>query len=335
MTKQDSLLIKGLAILMMLFLHLFNSIENCNLASPLIMIGDVPLIFYLTRACGPVPIFMFVSGLGLYISYKSSPQLFKKKNLKRLLKLYIHFWLILSIFLIIGHMFNPKLYPGSFIELVKNYSSIYYTYNSTYWFLAPYTLIALSSIYIFNIIDKMPYLLTLAIAYIINLCTSYIISRYGKLYLFDNVWAYTPILYFHLLFPFVLGVICVKTGFWGIIEILKTKVNGYFLWFILVLLILLRCMVASSAFHTFFVFFVIIFFVSAPKFGIIENLFVKLGNHSMNMWFIHAWLYSYLFKDFIYGFKFPILIFVALIICSFVTSIVINWILKPIIKYVK
>lgn len=335
MTKQDSLLIKGLAILMMLFLHLFNSIENCNLASPLIMIGDVPLIFYLTRACGPVPIFMFVSGLGLYISYKSSPQLFKKKNLKRLLKLYIHFWLILSIFLIIGHIFNPKLYPGSFIELVKNYSSIYYTYNSTYWFLAPYTLIALSSLYLFKIIDKMPNYLALAIAYIINLCTSYIISRYGKLYLFDNVWAYTPILYFHLLFPFVLGVICVKTDFWGIIGILKTKVKGYLLWFFLVLLTILRCLVATSAFHTIFVFFVIIIFVSAPKMRIIENIFIKLGKHSMNMWFIHAWLYSYLLKDFIYGFKFPIAIFGVLIILSFTISIVINWSLKPIVKYVK
>lgn len=335
MTKLDSLMIKGLAILMMLFLHLFNSIENCNLASPLIMVGDLPLIFYLTRACGPVPIFMFISGLGLYISYNSAPQLFKKKNLKRLLKLYIHFWLILSIFLLVGHILKPQLYPGSFIEIVKNYSAIYYTYNSTYWFLAPYTLIAFSSICLFKIIDKLPYYVPLILTFSVNLCTSYVISRNSIPYLIENEWCHTLVLYFHLLFPFVLGVICVKTKFWGIIEILKTKVNGYLLWLILILFTILRCLVATSAVHTFYIFFVIIIFVSAPKFGIIESLFVKLGKHSMNMWFIHAWIYSYLFKDFIYGFKLPILIFVALIIISFVTSYFINWILKPIIKYIK
>lgn len=56
----------------------------------------------------------------------------------------------------------------------------------------------------------------------------------------------------------------------------------------------------------------------------------SLGKHSMNMWMIHTWFCYYLFKPFIYGFKYPIVIFLVLIILSYLTSFVIEQAITPI-----
>lgn len=66
MTKDESLLMKGVAILLMLFLHLFNQMANIELCQNLVTIGGVPLVHILSRAASPVPFFVILSGYGLY-----------------------------------------------------------------------------------------------------------------------------------------------------------------------------------------------------------------------------------------------------------------------------
>lgn len=76
---QKSNQLKSIAILMMLSLHLFNRDYN-GLFEPLIFVGEMPLSYYISLfsdAC--VPIFAFVSGYGLYNSYKNSPSSYLKK----------------------------------------------------------------------------------------------------------------------------------------------------------------------------------------------------------------------------------------------------------------
>ena len=53
------------------------------------------------------------------------------------------------------------------------------------------------------------------------------------------------------------------------------------------------------------------------------------------MWMIHCWLCYYLFHDFIYGFKYPVIIFTVLVIISVVCSIIVNVICAPIKKMCK
>ena len=55
-----------------------------------------------------------------------------------------------------------------------------------------------------------------------------------------------------------------------------------------------------------------------------------LGKHSLNIWLIHTWLCYYLFKDLIYGLKYPILIFVATLLLSLLISIIVEIIYKKI-----
>lgn len=50
----------------------------------------------------------------------------------------------------------------------------------------------------------------------------------------------------------------------------------------------------------------------------------------MNMWMIHSWFCYYLFHGFIYSFSYPLLIFMVLTILSYLTSLIINIIIRPI-----
>jgi len=76
---------------MMLFLHLFNTLDYQNLFQP--------LVYYLSLfgdAC--VPIFAFVSGYGLYYKYSKSTATYSKDNVVRLKKLYLNYWIIILLF---------------------------------------------------------------------------------------------------------------------------------------------------------------------------------------------------------------------------------------------
>ena len=68
MSKEQSTIIKGVAILLMIFLHLFNH-DVTGDCTPLLYIGNTPFVTILTRACGPVPFFLIVSGYGLHYTY--------------------------------------------------------------------------------------------------------------------------------------------------------------------------------------------------------------------------------------------------------------------------
>ena len=89
MTREQTTILKGVAILMMLFLHLFNNPDIGNFCDPLIFLGGVPLVNIISRACNPVGIFLMLSGYGLSYTYFHSNLSFKGQS-RRLLKLYIH-----------------------------------------------------------------------------------------------------------------------------------------------------------------------------------------------------------------------------------------------------
>ena len=110
MSKQDTKFLKGLAILLMLFLHLFNHEDNYN---SFCFIGDDSLVSILTRACNPVSFFLILGGIGLYSVWKSGKGKIKD-NFKRIFRLYVHYWIILLIFVSIGFFVNSEKYPGSF-----------------------------------------------------------------------------------------------------------------------------------------------------------------------------------------------------------------------------
>lgn len=57
MTKQETQIMKGVAILLMIFLHLFNQMSNVELCRSFIYIGDIPFVYWLSAAANPVAFF--------------------------------------------------------------------------------------------------------------------------------------------------------------------------------------------------------------------------------------------------------------------------------------
>ena len=145
MTKEVSIKLKGVAILLMLFLHLFNNLDCAMGCQNLLMIDGVPLTHILTRASSPVPFYIILSGYGLYLVQHKR----KYDVVTKLKKLFLHYWISLCCLIPIGAiMFGIDKYPGTLSDVISNMTGYHTTWNATIWFLLPYAL--LTHAYFYN-----------------------------------------------------------------------------------------------------------------------------------------------------------------------------------------
>lgn len=91
----------------------------------------------------------------------------------------------------------------------------------------------------------------------------------------------------------------------------------------LVLLVGLEMLSSTQADDAFYAFFVILLLLQFPYQNRMGAILANIGRHSMPMWMCHTFLSIYLFPDFIYGFRYPLLIFVVLVALSYAISIVV------------
>lgn len=326
MTRQQSQMMKGVAILLMIFLHLFNQEANADLCNNLVYINGLPLVFILSRAANPVAFFLILGGYGLYrVNQKGD-----RHRWSRILKLMIHYWVILLIFIVLGHFIRPDRYPGSLSAIISNISCYSTTYNGEMWFLLPYVVLSAFAQYLFRLMAKFRALTVIAVTFFIQLCTSFCISRYGSSFLFNNMWAYNPLLVLHLLFNFSLGAMAARTNFF---EKLYKKCTDrrneckVIACVGIMCLVTINCVFKYNYFYAFAIITCLLFIPMASPFKLILT---KLGDNSMNMWMIHTWFCYYLFHNFIYSFSYPIVIFAILTILSYLSSIIVNSITMPI-----
>ena len=332
MTKQESLILKGVAILFMVYGHLFLYPGWADsLYQSLMEINGVSIECILTRATGPVTFYLLLGGYGMYYIYKNKKE---KNQLLRIRNLYMNFWIVLFLFVLIGHFLKPDAYPGSFKTLLNNATGFNTTYNGEWWFLLPYSLVVLSSYWVFKFVDRFnPKLVILGCIFGL-FTTSFIVSRFGSEYLFASKLRYNCFLYFHLLWEFVIGAMLLKINFF---ERAKYKIKKYlprnmYVIAALLLLVAIRCLFDTSAVHLFYIVAFIALFLSISRHKIIDSTLSVLGKYSMNMWFIHTWFCYYLFADFIYGFKYPIIIFIVLVVLSLLVAIFVSKIANIITK---
>ncbi|MDE6720798.1 MAG: acyltransferase [Bacteroidaceae bacterium] len=175
MDKTETQMMKGVAILLMIFLHLFNQSHNVDLCRNYVYIDGIPLVHILSRAANPVAFFLILGGFGLYKVYEKGDE----HRWKRLIKLMIHHWVVLAIFVTLGHFINPIAYPGSWKQILSNVTGYENTYNGEMWFLLPYVILSACSPWIFKILSKFHAITIIITTLFIYLCTSYCISRYG------------------------------------------------------------------------------------------------------------------------------------------------------------
>lgn len=339
LSKEQIKITKGVAILFMLLLHLFCVKSYEGLYTPLIFIGDVPLVYYLALfgdCC--VAIYCFCSGYGLMISYEKNRKEYLRKNLIRIFRLYINFWIILFIFVVVLGFITGRSneYPGSFETFLLTFTAISPGYNGAWWFFTTYIILVLTSPFINNIIKKHNVYGILLISFIFYFL-AYIQRIKGVIVLENEVlnWVIRQLALFGTSqFPFIIGGIFayrrIYSKIYNISERIKYK-NA------LGILVVISMVIAHGFVESLFVaVFTGIVFICA--FNIMDkprwfnNLLDYLGNHSTNMWLIHMFFYMIYFKKLVFAPKFSFLIFLWLIILCLASSYLIKLIEKPINK---
>ena len=321
LATQDSLLIKGLAICFMLWHHLFyEHPEYGELVQYTAILGKV---------C--VAMFLFVSAYGLTVqvekkdSFTNINQITWKELLdfysKRFSKLYANFWVVFIIFVPLGvFVFNRSLatsYGGNNIisSLLSDFLGFggSESYNNTWWF---YQLII-----VLYLLYPLFYL-TIKKWNVIILVLFFLISGYHRFRI--------PIVH-DWLFSFAIGVSCALN---------KNSINQFLNLFnkqlSLILAIVFIIVIAYVRGHLkrfgnigmdgFFTLAWLLFILfTVRKIKILHSIFAFLGNHSMNIFLIHMFICYYFFSEFIYSFKYPILIFVVLLIISLSISVILEF----------
>lgn len=321
MTKTDSQILKGIAILFMLWHHLFWCDYYTHLYTSIgLMIHGMPLEQRIAEIVDPVPFFLILSGYGLYKLYSQrrvSPLGWSTftSNLKRILRVYIHYWITLAIFVpIAGAVYGYRWFPGSMERLTYNVLGWYTSYNQDVWFLYPYAQMVILSGLFYLFVRKVHWLVALAIGVFLNM-VQFSWSDYSEMcYLTHHA---KPIL-----LPFLLGMIMAKT-------VNFDRLRAFFrgrAWLAYALL-LAYCIFKLYAFRlqAFSAAVFIIFFASLPLHKTVSKVLASVGRRSTSMWFIHSWFCHILCQRFIYSAQYSILVFIVLIAVSYVCSMPIDY----------
>lgn len=241
----------------------------------------------------------------------------------------IHYWIILLIFVTIGHFIHPTAYPGSFFKILSNITGYQTTYNGEMWFLLPYVILSACSKPLFDFLRRFRAWIVVCVTLVIYLGTSFCISRYGASFLYSNYWVYDPLLVLHLLFNFCLGAMAARSNFFERLKAFAANMRHISILASegVIILVSVSCVFKYNFFYAFGIITCLIL-IKMP--GWLKTTLAKLGDQSMNMWMIHSWFCYYLFHDFIYSFEYPLVIFVVLTAISYACSLIVNKIALPV-----
>lgn len=162
LSKNDTKMTKGLAILFMVMLHMF-CVKTDLPFTPLISIGSTPLVYYfgLFGDCCVV-IYCFCSGYAHALMKEKKGKGFYPSIMKRLLVFLVNFWIVLIIFSAVGLITGSETIPGGFSDFIGTALLYSIKYNGAWWFVLTYALLCVLSPLILKLAEKST-LVTLAV----------------------------------------------------------------------------------------------------------------------------------------------------------------------------
>lgn len=146
LTKKDTQMAKGVAVLGMVMLHLFCRLGNLPY-TPWIWVGEVPLIYYLGLfgdIC--VPIFCFCSGYAHYLMADAQGCRYRKRLPGKALRFLSNYWIVVVLFSLLGLLFDRSgQIPGSWKDFAGNILVVNMNYNGAWWFVSTYLILLVLS----------------------------------------------------------------------------------------------------------------------------------------------------------------------------------------------
>lgn len=345
LSKNDTKMTKGFAIILMVLLHLFCKKGNVPWADIKIFEGGTVTLSYYIGLMGDccAAIYCFCSGYALDIINQKilSAKEYYKGRFKALLKLLINYWIILIAFSIVGLLVGDKYVPGSIKDFVLNFFLID-NYTLAWWFLLTYVILTLISRPVYKFVEKVNPIFVCLIS-LVTYFVAYVQRIEAPIY-FDIKpvdWALHQLALLGTSFmPFVWGMLFYKYKcFTKIKECLYSKTKNWQLVLISFIIVVLMT-VAHGKYQSLIVapftgiVFILIFNV-VKKGTVVDKIFSFFGEHSTNIWLVHMFFYSVIFRYFVYRAKYPILIFAFMLLLTVACSYIINLIYKPIVKLIK
>lgn len=328
-TRRDTKVLKGVAICLMLYHHLFAFPER-------VMAGSFVSLYYFNdtnlsvclgafgRIC--VPMFTFLSGYGCYMAStreENMPALVQK----RLWGLYKTFWMVFFVCLpgiLYTHRYSR---PSDIIsELVYNFLGLHSIFNEEWWFVLPFALLLVLFPAIKRFFErKRASLYTdLLIIVVINAIIVYIIPVVIETKLFSVInktmlWKHTDEL-LEILPAYMTGCAFAR---YDILSKVKKRFGGRLVWCAAALGVMLAVFFIRSLNRDYYDFinaavFILALTVLLPLKPVrwAAGLFEKLGEESSIMWLVHTFLCYHWLQPLVYAPKYSPLVFVWLVALS-------------------
>ena len=253
-------------------------------------------------------------------NYTRDRESFNKRNRKRILNLYIKYWIIFLIFVILIGTFILKK-PG---------------YNGAWWFFTTYILLIITSKAINEIILRRNNILILIcslifyfVAYIQRIKVPIILDSELGNYILRQLSLYGT-----SQLPFIVGAIFQKNRIYSYLSyrMERYKYKNTILYLIILVMIIFHGFIETLFIAVFTGIIFICCFNLIDKKEDISKFFQYMGKHSTNLWLIHMFIYMTFFKKYIYALKYPVLIYLWLVLICLIISCMINKIEKYIIR---
>lgn len=337
LTKKDTQMAKGMAILAMVMLHLFCRRDNLPY-TPLIWCGDLPLIYYLGLfgdLC--VPVYCFCSGYAHYLMADRQKSDYPKRIPGKILRFLANYWIVLILFSGLGLLFdNTGEVPGKLVDFLGNLLIYNMSYNGAWWFVATYLFLLMMSPALAALTGKLNGMVLMAVSLFIYF-VAYVLRFKLAVSLPNPVlqWMWNQmVLLGTSQIGYFAGMVCRRYGLIGTLrERLKDRaVLRRGIVFGLPLAAFLGHCLVNSAFvapFTAAAALIALFLARHPKWA--EKLFLLFGTHSTNIWLVHMFFYSTLFTDFVFIGRYPFFVLMLMLAVCFASSAVIERIYRRVL----
>jgi len=340
-TKSHTEIAKGIAILLMICFHLFgfpNRILNVDYISivPLTQGHYEYLLGRFGYIC--VPIFLFLSGYGLYLSYMKKNKFTFLDALTKGKSFLLNYWMVFILFVPIGLIWfhNSNRYSWNFYVFISNFFALNSSYNSEWWFARLYIELVL----LFPIIK---HFLSKNNIYIVStsLLLCILQSKFDMLFKIQPQLLFIKKSIFYndivniLLWQivFVMGCLIAKHNLFKVTNMYlkqyKLEKNVLQIFFVLIIIIAgIKIPNLINISPTYVAILITPIFVllstNVINVSIIKYIFIVLGKHSGNMWLTHTFFAYYYFQKIVFYPEFSVIIVIWVCLLSITSSIIIK-----------
>lgn len=319
LTPYDTLVLKGIALLLLLTHHLFYVDNGLYDEYTLFGCGLIQAVGSFSKVC--VAMFVFLSGYGIMRSALQNGFSVRKFYARGFTKLYLNYWFIWLLFVPLGTIafgrsaeqaYGHDLWIRGCIDFFGlSRSAGFDGYNVTWWFYSCILLLYALTPLLIRSTNRLP-VATLAVTVLFMALSS------------DATPVAGPLHYY--LFPFALGITSARYALISrICRIAKGRPWLPPVAFLLFCLLRLRTGLYLDGLWTLCcVTLYSVYFAGNEKPGMVRKSLHVIGRHSFNIFLFHTFIYYYFFPEWIYAPRNPLLIFGLLLCVCMILSVAIE-----------